>query len=389
MRNRNFETPEERIRISPGEDGRILVHLPYTPDRVNQIRTVPGREWDSKKKRWSVPHTDDILERLQALFEGESIHIDPALRTGESEESEIRTASYTNQEALEAVENEFKLRRYRFTTRKAYRPHIRRFLEHLGKPPQEATPEEIYAYFLKLVDQDRMSYSYHNQAISGIRFLYTHVVGKPHLLAKVPRPRSEKRLPLVLGREAVVRLLSAVSNVKHLAMLLVVYSAGLRVSEVVKLLVEDLDEERGLIRVRKPKGLRDRYTLFSQVALQGVKIYMEVYRPQEWLFPGQRPGRHLTARSAQKVITRAREKAGIPQHATMHTLRHCFATHLLEAGTDLRYIQELLGHKSSKTTEIYTHVTQKDLVKIKSPLDTLPITLNPGGDVEPRGGAET
>ena len=180
-----------------------------------------------------------------------------------------------------------------------------------------------------------------------------------------------------------VRLLSAVSNVKHLAMLLVVYSAGLRVSEVVKLLVEDLDEERGLIRVRKPKGLRDRYTLFSQVAIQGVKAYVETYRPEKWLFPGQRPGRHLSARAAQKVITRAREKAGIPQHATMHTLRHSFATHLLEAGTDLRYIQELLGHKSSKTTEIYTHVSKKDLGRIQSPLDTLPL------DLDKRGGDKT
>ena len=184
-----------------------------------------------------------------------------------------------------------------------------------------------------------MSYSYHNQAISGIRFLYTHVVETPHLLTKVPRPRTVKKLPLVISREAVLRLLNSVSNLKHLALLLLVYSAGLRVSEVVKLLVEDLDEERGLIRVRNAKGGKTRYTLFSRIALHGVKNYVGAYNPQKWLFPGRRPGRHLTTRSAQKVIAHAREKAEIPPHATMHTLRHCFTTHLLEAETDLRYIQ--------------------------------------------------
>ena len=201
-----------------------------------------------------------------------------------------------------------------------------------------------------------VSYSYHNQAISGIRFLYTYVLEKPHLLSKIPRPKREKKLPVVLSREAVTRLLGTVDNIKHLALLLLVYSAGLRVSEVVKLRVEDLDEERGLIHVREPKGGEDRYTILSQMAVQAVNAYSKAYQPDKWLFPGQRPGRHLTSRSAQKVINRAREKAEIPQHATMHTLRHSFATHLLEAGTDLRYTQELLGHKSIKTTEIYTHV---------------------------------
>ena len=142
---------------------------------------------------------------------------------------------------LKAVEDEFKLRQYRQSTRKAYRPHIRRFLESLNKPPVDATPEEIHSYFLKLFDHGLMSYSYHNQAISGIRFLYTHIVETPHLLTKVPRPRTVKKLPLVISRETCLRFLNSVSNLKHLALLLLVYSAGLRVSEVVKLLVEDLD----------------------------------------------------------------------------------------------------------------------------------------------------
>jgi len=359
-------------------DGRIIVYFPYTLERVAKIKVVPGRRWDFQKKHWTIPHTQEAIEKLQIAFEGEVIYVDPALCPDTSNQSGSQPVLSTLQETLEAVENEFRLRRYAFKTRNGYRPHIRRFLEHLGKPAQEATSQEIYAYFLKLLDQERMSYSYHNQTISAIRFLYTYVLEKPYLLAKVPRPRPEKKLPVVLSREGVKRLLSVVNNLKHQALLLVVYSAGLRVSEGVKLLLEDLDEERGLIRVRKPKGRRDRYTLLSQVALQAIKAYVEAYRPQRWLFPGQRSEYHLSARAAQKVITRARQKAGIPQHATMHTLRHSFATHLLEAGTDLRYIQELLGHKSSKTTEIYTHVSQKDIGKIRSPLDALSITLNYG-----------
>jgi len=369
-------TGRSQIRLSPKTDGRIVVFFPYTPDRVARIKTVSGRRWDSQKKHWTVPHTDAVIAQLQRAFEGESICVDPALRLKTSGEVEPWPVPAVIQETLEAVENVFKLRRYSPKTRRSYRPHIRRFLEYLGKPAHDATPEEVYAYFLKLVDQDQMSYSYNNQAISGIRFLYTFVLEKPYLLARVPRPRPERKLPVVLSQEAIMRLLEVVSNLKHLALLLIVYSAGLRVSEVVKLLIEDLDEERRLIRVRQAKGRKDRYTLLSYAALQGVKAYVEIYRPEKWLFPGQRPGRHLTARSAQKVITRAREKAGIPQQATMHTLRHSFATHLLEAGTDLRYIQELLGHKSSKTTEIYTHVSKKELGKIQSPLDALPITLN-------------
>ena len=372
------EREHAQVRLYPKSDGRIVVDFTYTSRRVEQIRTVPGRRWDSRRKHWTIPHAGNCIKAAVQAFRGETVWLDRALLTQEPADSADESSSGTVQKTLEAVENALKLRRYGQKTRKSYLPHIRRFLAYLNKPVGEATAEEIYAYFVGLVEQDRMSYSYHNQAISGIRFLFVHVLEKPHLLARIPRPRPEKRLPVVLSQEAVGRLLNATDNPKHLALLMVVYSAGLRVSEAVRLHVDDLDAERGLIRVRKAKGRKDRYTLLSPVALRGVKDYMELYEPREWLFPGQRPGRHLTSRSAQKVMTRARDKAGIPQHATMHTLRHSFATHLLESGTDLRYIQELLGHQSSRTTEIYTHVSKKNLGKIRSPLDTLPISPGTG-----------
>jgi len=198
----------------------------------------------------------------------------------------------------------------------------------------------------------------------------------PRIVGKLPRPRKERKLPVVLARQDVIRLLESVANIKHRALLMLAYSAGLRVSEVVKLRPEDIDANRHMIRIPGGKGQKDRYTVLSEVALEVLREYWRVYRPKKWLFPGSKEGSHITTRTAEKILENARKKAGIPKHITIHTLRHSFATHLLESGTDLRYIQELLGHKSSKTTEIYTHVSERDIGRIKSPLDT----IGKGGD---------
>ena len=157
-------------------------------------------------------------------------------------------------------------------------------------------------------------------------------------------------------------------NLKHRLILMLIYSAGLRVGEVVKVSV---DVERGMIRIRGGKGRKDRYTIFSEAALNTFKEYVEKYKPGKWLFPGQRKDKHISTRTVQAIFEKARDKAGIKKDATVHSLRHSFATHLLESGVDLRYIQELPGHKSSKTTEIYTHVSTKELSKIKSPFDLM------------------
>jgi len=149
------------------------------------------------------------------------------------------------------------------------------------------------------------------------------------------------------------------------------YSAGLRVSEVVRLRVEDIDSKRWMIHIRASKGRKDRYTVLSNVVFEVLKEYWNKYRPKNWLFPGAKESNHITTRTVEKILENTRQKAGIPKHITVHTLRHSFATHLLESATDIRYIQELLGHKSSKTTEIYTYVSEKDIARIRSPLDTI------------------
>jgi site-specific recombinase XerD len=279
------------------------------------------------------------------------------------------------QDVLKAIRTRMQIKRYQPDTKKGYLRHILRFLKHFNKPPEQISSEEIHAYFFHLIEQQDLSFSSHNQAVSAIRFLYWQVLNQPLPDIAIPRPRKEKKLPTVLGPDAVTRILNAVDNLKHLSLLMLLYSGGLRVSEVVKLRPEDLDEERGLIRVRQGKGRKDRYTILSDLAVDAVRAYRAAYPQTQWLFPGAKPGRHLTDRSAQKVMDRARLKAGIPQNATVHTLRHSFATHLLESGIDLRYIQKLLGHASSKTTEIYTHVSRKNLQNIASLLNALRANL--------------
>ena len=168
-----------------------------------------------------------------------------------------------------------------------------------------------------------------------------------------------------------MKIFSCIDNIKHKALMVMMYSSGLRVGEVVRLKIEDIDSKRMLIHVRQSKGYKDRYTLLSKQALVILRDYFKRYKPEVWLFPGGKSNDHLTERSAQKVFDNARLKSGIIKKVSLHTLRHSFATHLLEAGTDLRYIQELLGHSSSKTTEIYTHVSKKDIGRILSPLDRI------------------
>lgn len=210
-----------------------------------------------------------------------------------------------------------------------------------------------------------------NQSLSAIHFLARTVLHQPDLLLTIPRPRKEHKLPGVLSRDEVRRLLTAISNLKHKALVMLIYSGGLRVGEAVRLRLEDLDVDRKMVLVRAGKGYKDRHTLLADSAVDWLAEYRRVYEPGRWLFPGPRPDRHLSARSVQKLVQSAAKRAGIRKRLTVHTLRHSFATHLLEAGTDLRYIQELLGHASSKTTEIYTHVSTRELSRIRSPLDDL------------------
>lgn len=209
-----------------------------------------------------------------------------------------------------------------------------------------------------------------NQAISALKFYSKHVLNLKETAPYI-RPKKENKLPNVLSLDEVMIILKAVDNMKHQAILYLTYSSGLRVSEVVRLRIEDCDHARQVLRVRQGKGRKDRITLLSDAAFRLVRKYIDQEKPEPWLFPGQTPGRHLTERSVQKVFEKALSASGVMKQVGIHALRHSFATHLLENGIDLRYIQELLGHQSSRTTERYTHVSVKDIRRIQSSLDRM------------------
>ena len=273
-------------------------------------------------------------------------------------------------ELLAEVDREMRMRSYSPKTRKLYLGHLDRFYRKREKESPVCTTEECKAWLVGIVDSGR-SHSYMSQALSALKFLHEIVLGVEAPVARLARTRRSRYLPTVLSRDEVRRLIRAARNPKNRAMLLLLYAAGLRVGEAVRLRIADIDSDRMIIHVRSAKGRKDRVVMLAEVALEALRSYWRYHRPEKWLFPGERWDRHLNTRSVQRMVSDTARRAGIRKRVTPHTLRHSFATHLLENGTDLRYIQRLLGHKKSTTTEIYTHVADRDLARIKSPADVL------------------
>jgi integrase/recombinase XerD len=278
---------------------------------------------------------------------------------------------------LTQMNDQLTLLNYSPRTREAYTRAIRRFFQHVhqqGRHPCDLTADDVRAYLLHLLG-DGASWPVVNQTQSALIFLYRHVLGREQVIEPLRRPFPEKPLPTVLNRTEVQRVLAVPTNLKHRVILVLTYCGGLRVSEVVRLRPADVDSERMLIHVKgQPRGggkrRKDRYTLLSHTALDTLRAYWRQYCPQnEWLFPGAKPGAHLSDRSAELIFKRATRRARINKPATIHTLRHSFATHLLEDGHDLRYIQALLGHDSPRSTQIYTHVAPQALARIPNPHD--------------------
>ncbi len=353
----------QSIRIHSDSAHHLIVKLPFSKERVSKIRTIAGRQWDKDNKCWYLPDTPQSHTKLKELFGAQIQYV--------SEFSAKPLLTPPQIQAIKLAERELYLLSRSADTHKSYLGSIRRFLLHTQKDPEDLTANDAQEFLLHIL-KSKKSRSYASGYISALKHLYGRVLRKTFDFEQVlPRPKKAQKLPKVLNTEEVFRLLEALSNLKHRALLLLTYSAGLRLQEIVKLRVEDIDAERGLIYVRKGKGIKDRCSILSSFALDALRIYAREYHPTSWIFPGAKPGRHLHKRSAQKVIENAHKKSDIDKHASMHTLRHCFATHLLDNGTDIRYIQVLLGHTHSKTTEIYTHVTNRDIRKIESPLDRI------------------
>jgi site-specific recombinase XerD len=256
-------------------------------------------------------------------------------------------------------------------TQTAYAKAITDLAGYYWRSPDQLTPDEIRAYLHHLLVDRQLAWSTCNVTAAAIRFFYVNTLGWTPFYLNLPPRKAPSRLPQVLSVEQCHRLFASTLNPKHRALLMTTYSAGLRVSEVVRLQVSDIESDRMLIRVNQGKGNKDRYTLLSTRLLADLRAYWKLERHKPWLFPAHDPKRHMPSSTAGKIYNQARRRAGIEHGAGIHTLRHCFATHLLDSGVDTRTIQALLGHRSLKTTDRYLHVSRQRLAKVRSPLDLL------------------
>lgn len=250
---------------------------------------------------------------------------------------------------------DLRLRNYAERTVETYVMRVAAFARHFGRPPDMLGPEEIRRYQLHLLER-KASWAVFNQTVCALRFFYGVTLNRKRAVEQIPFPRQEKKLPVVLSCEEVALLLAALENIKHRTILSAIYACGLRLSEALHLRAGDIDSRRMAMRIRRGKGGKDRYVPLPTTLLRQLRRYWRHCRPPQWLFPGQQEGSPLTHSSVQRVCRRAALRAGLAKRVSPHTLRHCFATHLLEAGTDLKTIQMLLGHRSLSTTSVYLHV---------------------------------
>ena len=255
-------------------------------------------------------------------------------------------------------------------TQKSYLLGVKGLATFHQKSPDLLTQDEIDDYLLHLKNMGR-SASTRNVVIAGLKFFYKNVLEENTVALKFPSRKKPKILPEVLGKREVQRIISTSENIKHRCILMTAYSAGLRVSEISKLKINHIDSEQMVIRVEQGKGMKDRYTLLSKKLLEELRTYWKIYRPKSWLFFGKDRNAPFSIAAMQKIYQRAKKKAGVTKGRGIHTLRHCFATHLLEAGYDVRRIQILMGHRSLSTTTVYLHVSRAGLAKMQSPLDSM------------------
>ena len=269
------------------------------------------------------------------------------------------------------MEQDLRIRGYAESTQKIYLERVHSYVRYFMRSPDELTLEDIRQYQLHLTEEREVSWAYFNQTVCALRFFYRVTLKKDWDVCHIPYQKTGRKLPEILSFDEVNALFDALSNIKHRAILMTMYSGGLRLQETLNLRVNDVDGDRMVIRVEQGKGRKDRYVMLSETLRLTLRDYWKVHRPRHWLFPGQAPARPLTKMSVQRFFCKAKKAAGITKRVSPHSLRHSFATHLLEGGTNIRVIQRLLGHKSIRSTEIYTHVAENYLSETRSPLDQL------------------
>lgn len=356
-----------KIERDPNQD--IRVSFPYDEELERQMRRMWGL-WHPEEKCWTFLKRQPSIKELYRLFQDAKVRFPPDM-VRELDWSGQKGASGT-EFAVGMLERELRIRNYSRRTIKVYKQHAEKLLHYLRKCPLDLEKEEVNDFLMYLIDEKKVSLGYYNVSISSMGALFKYVLKKPQVWEDIERPKREHKLPTVMSEEEVRKLLLSIRNLKHRAILMLTYASGLRVSEVVSLEERDIHRNRGVLHIVGGKGRKDRYSILSKAALRSLDDYIISYKPEgKWLFPGQRPERHLSIRSVETAFKDAAIRVGIKKKVSVHTLRHSFATHLLESGINLRYIQEMLGHRKLETTQIYTHVCTKDISQIKSPLDRM------------------
>jgi len=254
-------------------------------------------------------------------------------------------------------------------TQKTYLREVSNFAKYFNRSPEELGEDELKEYMLYLMKERHLSDGTYRFYVAALKFLYRTTLKREWTVEKIKCPKRRRKLPIVLDLSEVESLFSVTKNLKHKAMLMITYSSGLRVSETARLKMTDIDSKRMTVRIRQGKGGNDRYSILSQTALEQLREYWKKYRPTEWLFDGQKKDDHITAQTIQTIFYAAKKRARITKPVSVHTLRHSFATHLIEAGTSLHHVQLLLGHRSPTTTTVYLHVSRLNLAQVTSPLD--------------------
>ena len=350
----------------------LKVYFVYSQAIVDQLKFVGYVRWNAYEHCWEVPMSDKSMAELKLIAQRNGLQYRYEVNDKQVVKPRIPRSNFANyRDCPDEYIARLKELRYSNNTLDTYKHMFEEFINYYNDKELDDITDGMIVDFLRyLVNERNISGSYQNQSINAIKFYFERVKGGARKIYSIERPRKEKFLPEVLSEEEVVQLLNATENLKHKAILMTIYSGGLRVSELTNLRIKDIDSNRMQIRVVQAKGKKDRYTLLGNTTLVILRKYVTEFKPQEWLFESYE-GQRYSSRSIQEILKKSVDKVGLKKKISVHTLRHSFATHLLEAGTDIRYIQSLLGHSSGKTTEIYTHITTKGFEQIKNPLDKL------------------
>ena len=359
MENQKFNVENYKFELGTHKDQHVIwIKFPYNNKLIEALKQAVKMKWSNSNKSW---YTLDVSHYRQLFGIEQKVHTKATFQ-------QINTV---NQEAFERYVQQLKLKAYSPHTIRTYTNEFAQFLKTLGAyKVNDLSSERVRSYFLYCINTLKLSENTIHSRMNAIKFYFEQVLKRDRIFIDIPRPKKPSKLPKALAVQDVRKMLASVENTKHKLLLMLCYGMGLRVSELVKLKITDIDSARMQVLVQSGKGKKDRYVNLPQSVLEALRSYYRTYKPTEFLFEGQFGGAY-SIRSVQHVFKEAMRKAKINKPVGIHSLRHSYATHLLEAGTDIAFIQKLLGHNDVKTTLIYTQVSDKKIAQIQSPLDNL------------------